>query len=35
GMNKEDMFRVNDLDGDEVIMDVTTGENVEQSTKVT
>nr|GEW94472.1 hypothetical protein [Tanacetum cinerariifolium] len=29
-MNDEDLFRVNDLDGDEVILDVTTGENVEQ-----
>nr|GFC95054.1 hypothetical protein [Tanacetum cinerariifolium] len=27
------MFGVDDLDGDKVIMDVTTGENVEQSTK--
>nr|GEU29948.1 hypothetical protein [Tanacetum cinerariifolium] len=34
-MNKEDMFRVNDLDGDEVIIDVIVGKNVEQSTKVT
>nr|GEZ96948.1 hypothetical protein [Tanacetum cinerariifolium] len=34
-MNEEEMFRVNDLDGDEVIIDVTAGENVEQSTKVT
>nr|GFB27161.1 hypothetical protein [Tanacetum cinerariifolium] len=34
-MNEEEMLRVNDLDGDEVIMDVTAGENVEQSTKVT
>nr|GEV60662.1 hypothetical protein [Tanacetum cinerariifolium] len=33
-MNEEDMFRVNDLDGDEVIVDVIAGENVEQSTKV-
>nr|GEX66238.1 copia protein [Tanacetum cinerariifolium] len=33
-MNEEEMFRVNDLDGDEVIVDVTAGENVEQSTKV-
>nr|GEV20365.1 hypothetical protein [Tanacetum cinerariifolium] len=33
-MNEEDMFRVNDLDGDGVIMDVTAGENVEQSIKV-
>nr|GEX66116.1 hypothetical protein [Tanacetum cinerariifolium] len=32
-MNEEDMFGVNDLDGDEVIVDVTAGENVEQSTK--
>nr|GEV26991.1 hypothetical protein [Tanacetum cinerariifolium] len=32
-MNEEDMFRVNDLDVDEVIVDVTAGENVEQSTK--
>nr|GEV39110.1 hypothetical protein [Tanacetum cinerariifolium] len=29
-MNDEDLFGVNDLDGDEVIVDVTTGENVEQ-----
>nr|GEU56378.1 hypothetical protein [Tanacetum cinerariifolium] len=29
-MNNEDLFRVIDLDGDEVIMDVTAGENVEQ-----
>nr|GEU56122.1 hypothetical protein [Tanacetum cinerariifolium] len=33
-MKEEDMFRVNDLDGDEVIVDVIAGENVEQSTKV-
>nr|GEX70218.1 hypothetical protein [Tanacetum cinerariifolium] len=33
-MNEEEMFRVNDLDGNEVIMDVTAGENVEKSTKV-
>nr|GEU45516.1 hypothetical protein [Tanacetum cinerariifolium] len=33
-MNKEDMFGVNDLDGDEVIMDATAGEEVEQSIKV-
>nr|GEX69663.1 reverse transcriptase domain-containing protein [Tanacetum cinerariifolium] len=33
-MNEEDMFGVNDLDGDEVIADVTAGENVERSTKV-
>nr|GEU75433.1 hypothetical protein [Tanacetum cinerariifolium] len=32
-MNEEDMFAVNDLDGDEVIVDATAGENVEQSTK--
>nr|GEZ38071.1 hypothetical protein [Tanacetum cinerariifolium] len=32
-INKEEMFSVDDLDGDEVIMDVTAGENVEQSTK--
>nr|GFB76027.1 hypothetical protein [Tanacetum cinerariifolium] len=32
-MNEEDMFGVNDLDGDEVIVNVTTGENVEQSSK--
>nr|GFA79016.1 hypothetical protein [Tanacetum cinerariifolium] len=31
--NEEEMFRVNDLDGDEVIMDATTSEEVEQSTK--
>nr|GEX72890.1 hypothetical protein [Tanacetum cinerariifolium] len=33
-MNEEEMFGVNDLDGDEVIMDATSGEEVEQSTKV-
>nr|GEX14762.1 hypothetical protein [Tanacetum cinerariifolium] len=33
-MNEEDMFRVNYLDGHEVIVDVTAGENVEQSVKV-
>nr|GEW01406.1 putative ribonuclease H-like domain-containing protein [Tanacetum cinerariifolium] len=33
-MNKEDMFGVNDLDGDEVIVDATAGEKVEQSVKV-
>nr|GEX85647.1 hypothetical protein [Tanacetum cinerariifolium] len=33
-MNEEAMFGVNDLDGDEVIVDVTAGENVEQSAKV-
>nr|GFD21611.1 hypothetical protein [Tanacetum cinerariifolium] len=27
-MNEEDLFGVNDLDGDEVIVDVTIGENV-------
>nr|GEY83061.1 hypothetical protein [Tanacetum cinerariifolium] len=32
-MNEEDMFGVNDLDGHEVIVNVTTGENVEQSSK--
>nr|GEU64029.1 putative ribonuclease H-like domain-containing protein [Tanacetum cinerariifolium] len=29
-MNEEDLFRVHDLDGDEVIIDVTASENVEQ-----
>nr|GEV45608.1 hypothetical protein [Tanacetum cinerariifolium] len=33
-MNDEDLFGVNDLDGDEVIMDVTVGENVEQDATV-
>nr|GEX30492.1 hypothetical protein [Tanacetum cinerariifolium] len=33
-MNKEEMFKVNDLDGDEIIMDATAGEKVDQSTKV-
>nr|GEY51232.1 hypothetical protein [Tanacetum cinerariifolium] len=33
-MNEEEMFIVNDLDDDEVIMDGTTGEEVEHSTKV-
>nr|GEW03534.1 hypothetical protein [Tanacetum cinerariifolium] len=33
-INEEDMFGVNNLDGDYVIVDVTTGENVEQSNKV-
>nr|GFA04103.1 hypothetical protein [Tanacetum cinerariifolium] len=33
-MNEEDMFGVNDLDGDEVIMDVSASEKVEQSVKV-
>nr|GEV39750.1 hypothetical protein [Tanacetum cinerariifolium] len=34
-MNEEEIFRVDDLDGDEVIIDATAGEDVEQSTKVT
>nr|GEX77420.1 hypothetical protein [Tanacetum cinerariifolium] len=34
-LNAEEMFGVNDLDGDEVIMDVTAGKNVEQSVKIT
>nr|GEU91889.1 hypothetical protein [Tanacetum cinerariifolium] len=34
-MNEEKMFRVNNLDGDEVIVDATAGEEIEQSTKVT
>nr|GEZ25285.1 hypothetical protein [Tanacetum cinerariifolium] len=33
-MNVEEMFGINDLDGDEVIMDATAGEDVEQSAKV-
>nr|GEY00580.1 hypothetical protein [Tanacetum cinerariifolium] len=33
-MNEEEMFEVNDLDGDEVIMDATAGKEVKQSTKV-
>nr|GEX24421.1 integrase, catalytic region, zinc finger, CCHC-type, peptidase aspartic, catalytic [Tanacetum cinerariifolium] len=33
-MNEEDMFGVNDLDGDEVVVDVSAGEKVEQSVKV-
>nr|GEW13939.1 putative ribonuclease H-like domain-containing protein [Tanacetum cinerariifolium] len=33
-MNEEDMFRVNDLDGDEVVVDVSASEKVEQSVKV-
>nr|GEV35188.1 ribonuclease H-like domain-containing protein [Tanacetum cinerariifolium] len=33
-MNEEEMFGVNDLDGDEVIVDATTGEEVEHSIKV-
>nr|GEU39242.1 uncharacterized mitochondrial protein AtMg00810-like [Tanacetum cinerariifolium] len=35
GMNEEEISRVNDLDGDEVIVDATAGEEVEQSIKVT
>nr|GEW59921.1 hypothetical protein [Tanacetum cinerariifolium] len=33
-MNDEELFGVNDLDGDEVIVDVTAGENVEQDATV-
>nr|GEV24821.1 hypothetical protein [Tanacetum cinerariifolium] len=33
-MNEEDMFGVNDLDGDEVIVDATASEEVKHSTKV-
>nr|GEW93748.1 ubiquitin hydrolase [Tanacetum cinerariifolium] len=33
-MNEEETFGVNDLDGNEVIMNATAGEEVEQSTKV-
>nr|GEV49606.1 hypothetical protein [Tanacetum cinerariifolium] len=33
-MNEKEMFGVNDLDDDEVIVDVTAGEEVEHSTKV-
>ncbi|GJZ06332.1 hypothetical protein Tco_0540125 [Tanacetum coccineum] len=33
-MNDQDMFRVNDLDGDEVIMDDTASKSEEQSAKV-
>nr|GFC56845.1 hypothetical protein [Tanacetum cinerariifolium] len=33
-MNDEDLFGVNDLDGDEVIVDVITGENVEQDATI-
>nr|GEV26732.1 ribonuclease H-like domain-containing protein [Tanacetum cinerariifolium] len=33
-MNEEDMFRGNDLDGDEVVVDVSASEKVEQSVKV-
>ncbi|GKB61235.1 hypothetical protein Tco_0917421 [Tanacetum coccineum] len=32
-LNEEDMFGVNDLDGDEVVVDVTTSEKIEQSAK--
>nr|GEW80152.1 hypothetical protein [Tanacetum cinerariifolium] len=32
-LNEKEMFGVDDLDGDEVLMDVTTDKNVEQSTK--
>nr|GEY11906.1 hypothetical protein [Tanacetum cinerariifolium] len=34
GMNEEDMFRVNDLDGDKVVVDVSDSEKLEQSVKV-
>nr|GEU40724.1 hypothetical protein [Tanacetum cinerariifolium] len=33
-LNDEDLFGVNDIDGDEVIVDVTPGENVEQDATV-
>nr|GEU43463.1 putative ribonuclease H-like domain-containing protein [Tanacetum cinerariifolium] len=33
-MNDQDIFRVNDLDGDEVVVDVSAGEKEEQSEKV-
>nr|GEW93928.1 hypothetical protein [Tanacetum cinerariifolium] len=33
-MNKEDLFRINDLDGDEVVVDISAGEKEEQSEKV-
>nr|GEV02774.1 reverse transcriptase domain-containing protein [Tanacetum cinerariifolium] len=33
-MNEEDMFELNDLDGDEVVVDVSASEKVEQSVKV-
>nr|GFA77668.1 hypothetical protein [Tanacetum cinerariifolium] len=33
-MNDEDLFGVNDLDGDEVIVDIIAGENVKQDTTV-
>nr|GEX92279.1 retrovirus-related Pol polyprotein from transposon TNT 1-94 [Tanacetum cinerariifolium] len=34
-INDKDLFGVNDLDGDEVIVDVTAGENVDQDTTAT
>nr|GFA24228.1 hypothetical protein [Tanacetum cinerariifolium] len=34
GMNEEDMFGVNDLDGDELVVDVSASEKVEQNVKV-
>nr|GEV44329.1 hypothetical protein [Tanacetum cinerariifolium] len=33
-MNEEDMFRVNDIDGDEVVVDVSASVDIEQSVKV-
>nr|GEW49716.1 hypothetical protein [Tanacetum cinerariifolium]GEZ11462.1 hypothetical protein [Tanacetum cinerariifolium] len=33
-MNNEDLFRINDLDGDEVIVDVTASENLERDATV-
>nr|GEZ16619.1 hypothetical protein [Tanacetum cinerariifolium] len=33
-MNNEDLFKVHDLDGDEVFVDVTTGENVKQDATI-
>nr|GFB60639.1 hypothetical protein [Tanacetum cinerariifolium] len=33
-MNKDDMFRLNDLDGDEVVVDVSASEKVKQSVKI-
>nr|GEV67830.1 retrovirus-related Pol polyprotein from transposon TNT 1-94 [Tanacetum cinerariifolium] len=33
-MNEEDLFKVHDLDGDEVIVDITAGENVERDATV-
>nr|GFC20089.1 hypothetical protein [Tanacetum cinerariifolium] len=33
-MNEEDLFRVHDLSGDEVFVDVTTGENIKQDATV-